>query len=60
MREISSAFNCLSSVEENKIEICERSLCTIIGLMLSGDLIVERHAVCACANLMEMPELHSR
>ena len=28
--------------------------------MLSGDLVIERHAVCAAANLMEMPELHGR
>ena len=37
-----------------------RATCTIIGLMLSGDLVIERHSVCACANLMETLELHSR
>jgi hypothetical protein len=52
-REVSSAINCLSSVEENKAEIADRALCTVIGLMLSGDMVIERHAVCAAANLME-------
>ena len=33
---------------------------TVIGLMLSGDTIIERHSVCAAANLMEMSELHGR
>ena len=42
------------------MEVADRSTCTIIGLMLSGDRVVERHAVCGAANLMEMPELHSR
>ena len=78
IREVVSSFNCLSSVEENKIEVAERAMCTIIGMMLSGnlfindnilhvlisiilgDVIIERHAVCTAANLMEMPELHSR
>ena len=36
IREVVSSFNCLSSVEENKIEVAERAMCTIIGMMLSG------------------------
>lgn len=58
LREVASAVNCLSSVEENKLEISDRAMSTIIGLMLSGDLVIERHSVCAAANLMEMLELH--
>jgi vacuolar protein 8 len=58
LREVSSAINCLSSVEENKLEISDRCMSTVIGLMLSGDLVIERHSVCAAANLMEMLELH--
>lgn len=42
------------------MEIADRSMCTLIGLMLSGDTIVERHAVCAASNLMESMELNSR
>lgn len=60
LREVAAALNCLSSVEENKLEIADRSMCTVIGLMLSGDILIERHAVCAAANLMEMIELHGR
>ena len=33
---------------------------TVIGLMLSADIVIERHAVCPAGNLMEMMELHSR
>ncbi len=36
LREVAAAFNNLSSVEENKMEISDRGMCTIIGLMLSG------------------------
>jgi hypothetical protein len=60
LREVSAALNNLSSVEENKAEVADRAMNTIIGLMLSGDHIIERHAVCAAANLMEMSELNSR
>lgn len=60
LREVASALNNLSSVEENKMEVSDRAMCTIIGLMLSGDNVVERHAVCAAANLMETIELNSR
>ena len=54
LREIASALNNLSSVEENKMEVADRSMCTVIGLMLSGDMVIERHSVCALANLMEV------
>ena len=88
LREVAAALNNLSSVEENKMEVADRAMNTIIGLMLSGkcvvllvlllfliaefpnmyiyyfsylgDHIIERHAVCAAANLMEMAELNSR
>ena len=35
-------------------------LVVVVGLMLSGDFIIERHSVCACANLMETIELNAR
>ena len=60
LREVAAALNCLSSVEENKMEICDRSISTIIAMLLSGDTEVERHACCNIANLMEMAELHGR
>jgi hypothetical protein len=34
LREVASALNCLSSVEENKAEVADRAACTIIGLDL--------------------------
>jgi len=40
LREVAAALNNLSSVEENKMEISDRAMCTIIGLMLSGELLV--------------------
>jgi hypothetical protein len=39
LREVASCLNCLSSVEENKLEVGDRAMCTIIGLMLSGFFI---------------------
>ena len=39
LREVAAAINCLSSVEENKMEVADRSMCTIIGLMLSGMML---------------------
>lgn len=57
---VAAALNCLSSVEENKGEICDRSISTIIAMLLSGDTEVERHACCTIANLMEMAEQHGR
>lgn len=41
LQEVAAAFNCLSSIEENKIE-------------------VERHACSTIANLIEIPDVHSR
>lgn len=38
LREVAAAINCLSSVEENKMEIASRATNTIIGLMLSGNI----------------------
>ena len=53
LREVASAINALTSMEANKMEICDRAISTIIAMLLSGDTEVERHATCAVANLME-------
>lgn len=45
IREVVSSFNCLSSVEENKIEVAERAMCTIIGMMLSGQFPSAAYAI---------------
>lgn len=37
LREVSAAFNCLSSMEENKMEIVDRSIANIISMMMCGD-----------------------
>jgi hypothetical protein len=34
---VASAFNCLSSVEENKPEIVYRAMSTIVAMTLTGD-----------------------
>ena len=34
LREVCSALNCLSSVEENKMEVADRAMCTIIGTII--------------------------
>ena len=60
LREVAAAVNCLTSMEENKMEICDRSISTIIAMLLSGDTEVERHSCCAIANLMENVDLHER
>lgn len=39
LREVAASLNNLSSIEENKLEISDRAMCTIIGLMLSGKRI---------------------
>ena len=60
LREVASAINALTSMEANKMEICDRAISTIIAMLLSGDTEVERHATCAVANLMENVDLHVR
>ncbi|CAM9299409.1 unnamed protein product, partial [Discosporangium mesarthrocarpum] len=60
LREVAAAFNCLSCMEENKMEIVDRAIANIISMMMCGDPEVERHACCTIANLMEMSELHNR
>jgi len=47
LREVSAAFNCLSAAEENKREMADRVLSTVLALLLSGDKEVERHALVA-------------
>ena len=59
-REVAAALCSLSSVEDNKVEIADRSISTIITLSLSGDEEVEKQAVCTIANLVEMVELHDK
>jgi hypothetical protein len=54
LREVAAALNCLSSMEGNKEEMCDRAISTMIAMLLSGDTEVERHATCAAANLMEV------
>ena len=56
--EVACAFNCLSSVEHNKFELCDRSLSTILSLALSDDVRLEQQAICALANFLEDSSLH--
>lgn len=37
LREVSAALNCLSSMEENKMEIVDRAIANIISMMMCGD-----------------------
>lgn len=60
LREVAAALNCLSCMDSNKEEICDRAISTIISLLLFGDMEIERHAVCTIANLVENMETHSR
>lgn len=60
LREVSAAFNCLSSAKENKLEMVDKALSTVMALLLTGDMEVERHACSAIANLIEMPDAHAR
>lgn len=57
---MASAINCLTTWEPNKPEICDKAVITLVSLLLCGDASTERHAACACANLMENSELHNR
>ena len=60
-REVAAALNNLSSVDENKVEIADRAISTIITLAVSSeDVEVEKQAVCTIANLVEMVELHDK
>jgi hypothetical protein len=59
-REVAATLHALSTMEENKAEVVDRALASVVSLMLSGDAAVERDAVCTVANCMEIPELHSR
>ena len=45
---------------QNKVEIADRALSTTITMSISGDELVEKHAVCTLANLCEMVELHDK
>lgn len=60
VREVAAALSCLSSVPENKEEVANRAISTIIAMLMSGDHIIERHACCTMANLTEMVEIHPR
>ena len=59
-REVAAAFCSLSSVQDNKVEIADRAISTIITLSLSGDDEVEKQAISTVANLVEMVELHDK
>ena len=59
-RAVASALNCLSTMDENKDEVADRALSTIISLLMSNDDEVEGHACCAIANLVEVVNIHSR
>lgn len=37
LREVSAAFNCLSCMEENKMEMVDRAIANIISMMMCGD-----------------------
>ncbi len=57
---VAACLNCLSSWDPNKGEVCDRAVCTLVGLLLSPDPPTVRHAACATANLLESSELHRR
>ena len=59
LREVAAAFHCLSTVKENRQEISNRALATIIRLLNVGDVETEYHACGAIANLTEMVEIHA-
>lgn len=40
LREVASAFNCLSCMEDNKMEIVDRAIANIISMTMCGDLEV--------------------
>ena len=57
VREVSAALNCLSSMDENKKEISDKAISTVISLVSSDDNQTKRYACCTIANLAEMTEL---
>ena len=59
-RAVASTLNCLSTMDDNKNEVADRALSTIISLLLTNDDGVEADACCAIANLVEVVEVHPR
>ena len=59
-RAVASTLNCLSTMDDNKNEVADRALSTIISLLLSNDDAVEADACCAIANLVEVVDVHPR
>ena len=57
-REVSMILNCLSVIEENRREIADRTLSTIVALLVSGHFMIERNACTVIANVLEMIEFH--
>ena len=57
VREVSAALNCLSSMDENRKEISDKAISTVISLVSSDDNQTKRYACCTIANLAEMTEL---
>ena len=60
LREVAGAFNCLSCMEENKNDICDRAISSVLSLLLANDVEVERHASSAIASLLEVSDIHER
>lgn len=59
-RAVASTLNCLSTMDDNKNEVADRALSTIISLLLSNNDAVEADACCAIANLVEVVDVHPR
>lgn len=45
LREVAAAFNCLSCMEENKMEMVDRAIANIISMMMCGDAEVNLQTV---------------
>lgn len=60
IREVSSALNVISLEEENKEDVSNRAMSTLISLLVSGDNYVERNSCCAIASLVEVKDIHTR
>ena len=58
LREVAAAICSLSSAEENKVEICDRAMSTVVTLALHDDPQTNKQAVSALANLAELVALH--
>lgn len=58
LREVAAAFNCLSCMEENKMEMVDRAIANIISMMMCGDSEVCMYVcVCVCVFLCDVNSL---